>query len=95
LCSVPTPRCGVLGTILEINLVVVKHNMKISTFTIDGKDVNLLFERGSIGYQFTYKEKPYGHKLKIKSSSKEEVANVTFLLLINYLETIKQLENEN
>lgn len=66
--------------------------MKISTFTLKGKDINLLFERGSIGYQFTENEKSYGHKVKLpKKATKEDIANVIFLLITNYLETIETL----
>ena len=66
--------------------------MKISTFTIKGKDVNLLFERGSIGYQFTHDGKAYGHKVKLPTKpKKEDIANTTFLLLTNYIETIENL----
>ena len=63
---------------------------------MNGQDVNILFERGAIGYQFTYKDKPYGSRVKLpKKASKEDYVNVTFLVLTSYLETLTKLQNEN
>lgn len=68
---------------------------KINTFTIEGFDIDILFNNGFLGYTFMYKEKPYGNKVKLKSRSVSDITSATFLLIENALSTYKQLQNEN
>jgi hypothetical protein len=66
----------------------------IHTFTVEGKDLDLLYKNGSLAYSFEHEGKPYGNKVVLTSRKVIDVASATLLLLINALETRKALEND-
>lgn len=68
---------------------------KIQTFTLEGFDIDILFQNGFLGYTFEFDGKPYGNKVKVKSKSVIDITNATFLLIENALSTYKKLNENN
>ena len=68
---------------------------KINTFTLEGQDIEMLFQNGFLAYSFEFKGKTYGQKVKLKSRSVEDIASATFLLIENALSTYKKLNENN
>lgn len=69
--------------------------MKIHTFTLKEKDIDITFNNGFLACTFKDGDKSYGQKVKPKSRAVMEVASATFLLLENALETIEALNKTN
>lgn len=72
--------------------------MNISTFTIDGLDVDMTFQNGAIAYTFEKDGKNYGYKIDLPSKKVMDVVAATVLLLTNALETkaaVDSLPHEN
>jgi hypothetical protein len=67
---------------------------KISTFTFEGKDIDVMYSKGNIAYTFECEGKQYGSKLELKSKSIIDIVSTTWLLLQNAQETVKALSNE-
>jgi hypothetical protein len=68
---------------------------KINTFTLEGFDVDVLYQNGYLAYSFEFDGKPYGQKIKLESKSVVDISTVTFLLLENALATHKKLNENN
>lgn len=66
---------------------------KISTFTHDGQDIEVLFHKGKISYVFDIDGKRYGNAVKIKSTKAMDIVDASFNLIINYLETHAKAKN--
>lgn len=64
---------------------------KINTFTLEGQDIEMLFQNGFLAYSFEFKGKTYGQKVKLKSRGVDDVASATFLLIENAISTLKEL----
>lgn len=60
---------------------------RVSTFTHDGQDIEVLCAKGKISYVFEIGGRRYGNAVKIKGRKREDVVNAVFALLINYFET--------
>jgi len=71
-----------------------KIYMKINTFTLKGKDIEMIFNNGFLAYSFKHDDKPYSQKIKIESRSVMSISAVTFLLLENALATIEKLHDK-
>lgn len=67
---------------------------KINTFSLEGMDVDVLFQNGFLGYTFEFEGKPYGNKVKVKSKSVTDIVSATFLLFENALATYKKLNED-
>jgi hypothetical protein len=67
---------------------------KINTFSLEGFDIDLLYNNSFLAYTFEFEGKPYGLKVKVKSRKVEDITTATFLLIENALATHKKL-NEN
>ena len=67
---------------------------KISLFTLRGKEVNMLYKKGTLAYSFEHEGKSYGVSVKLASKSVIDIASATFQLLQNAVETIDTF-NEN
>jgi hypothetical protein len=65
---------------------------KISTFTLKGQQVDMLYNKGKLAYTFEYEGKSYGQKVEVASRSVIDIASATFLLLENALETIEAVK---
>ncbi len=65
----------------------MKKGTNISTFTHNGQDVDFLFHKGKISYIFEIKGKRYGNAVKIAGTTKRDIVDAAFALIINYLET--------
>jgi hypothetical protein len=61
--------------------------MKISTFTHNGQDIEVMFHKGKISYVFEVKGHRYGNAVKVEGRSGLDYVQASFNLLINYLET--------
>lgn len=68
---------------------------RISTFTLKGKDIDLLYNNGFLAYSFEHDGQSYGNKVKLESRKVVDVASATFLLLTNALDTREALENDS
>lgn len=68
---------------------------KISTFVLKGQSIDILYNRGNLGYTFEVGGKSYGQKVEVKSKAIIDVASATFLLLENALETIEAVNKLN
>ena len=68
---------------------------KINTFTLEGLDIDILYNNGFLAYTIQYEGKTYGQKIKVKSKRIVDITTATFLLIENALSTHKQLKNEN
>lgn len=66
---------------------------RISTFTLKGKDIDLLYNNGALAYSFEHNGKAYGNKVELPSKKVMDIASAVFLLLTNALETSEALEN--
>lgn len=64
---------------------------KVNTFTLEGQDIEMLFQNGFLAYSFEFKGKTYGQKVKLKSKSVEDISSATFLLIENAISTLKEL----
>ena len=60
---------------------------RISTFTHDGQDIEVLYNKGKISYVFDIGGKRYGNAVKVQGRKSQDIINAVFALLINYLET--------
>ena len=69
--------------------------MKIHTFTLRGKDIDVTHNNGFLAYTFKENDKHYGQKIKLPSKSIMDVASATFLLIENALETIEAVKKTN
>ena len=69
--------------------------MKIHTFTLKGKDIDVTHNNGFLAYTFKEGEKHYGQKIKLASKSIMDVASATFLLLENAIETIEAIKQND
>ncbi len=70
--------------------------MKIYTFTIKGRDVEMTFRKGNLAYTFERDGKTYGYKVELKNKKTMDIVAATSLLIINAIETIELLDaNEN
>lgn len=74
-----------------------KTQTTISTFTHNGQDIEILLNKGTIGLVFDIAGKRYGANAKIQGTSKLDIMNACFSVIINYLETYdavkRKLEN--
>lgn len=69
---------------------------KINTFSLEGFDIDILYNNGFLAYTFDFDGKPYGQKVKVKSRKVEDITAATFLLIENALSTHKKLnESKN
>ena len=71
---------------------------KISTFTLKGMSVDVLYNNKNIGYTFETNGKHYGSKVELPGRSTMDIVSATFLLFENALETIdavNKLNNES
>lgn len=68
---------------------------RISTFTLKGKDIDLLYHNGFLAYSFEHEGKSYGNKVKLASRKVVDVSAATFLLLENALESLENLNANN
>lgn len=68
---------------------------RISTFTLKGKDIDLLYRNGFLAYTFEHEGKNYGNKVKLASRKVVDVASATFLLLENALSSLENLNDNN
>lgn len=64
---------------------------KVNTFTLDGQDIEMLFQNDFLAYSLEFKGKTYGQKVKLKSKSVEDISSATFLLIENAISTLKEL----
>lgn len=69
--------------------------MNIHTFTLKGKDIEVTYNNGFLAYTFMFNDQPYGQKMKPESKKVLDIASCTYLLLINALETMEQLEKDD
>lgn len=72
--------------------------MHISTFTLNGLDIEMTYHNKSIAYTFTKDGQPYGYKIELPSRKVMDIVAATSLLLINALETrdaLTQIDNDN
>jgi hypothetical protein len=67
---------------------------KISTFELRGQSVDMLYNKGNLGYTFEFNGKSYGSKVEVASKSVIDIASATFLLLTNALETIEAVKKD-
>ncbi len=65
---------------------------EISQFTFKDVDVNLVFRNEMIGYTFEKDGKTYGQKVKPKDKSAQAIASATFLVLLNFVETLEAVQ---
>ncbi len=65
---------------------------KILQFTLDGRDIDVLYQNGNIAYTFEFEGKQYGNKVELASKSIIDVTSATFLLFTNALETMAALK---
>lgn len=68
---------------------------RISTFTVKGTDVDILYRNGQLAYSFIHNGKPYGVKVAPKSRKTADIADAVFLLLTNFLDTKEQLDHDS
>jgi len=61
--------------------------VEISTFTVDGQDVDVLFHKGKISYTFDLGSKKFGNAVQIKGRKTKDIIDATFCLLANFIET--------
>lgn len=64
----------------------------ISQFTFKDVDVNLIFRNGMIGYTFEKDGKTFGQKVRPAGRSAQEIASATFLILVNFVETLEAVQ---
>ena len=57
-----------------------------------GLEVDLLFNKGKIGYTFVHKDKPYGQAVQLPSRSVNDIAATCLVLFTNALETKAHLD---
>jgi hypothetical protein len=69
--------------------------MKISTFTLNGIDIDLTYRKGALAYTFNVNDNSYGYKIDLKKKGVMDVASATFLLLTNALETYEAVKKLN
>ena len=69
--------------------------MKISTFTLKDRDIDVTLRNKKLSYTFQHGGNNYGGAVVLESTKQMDVVNATFLLLINALETIEAISNEN
>jgi hypothetical protein len=72
-----------------------EKKIQISTFSVNGHDVELLLNRGKIAYTFFYNDKRYGQSVRIAGTKKLDVVNACMALLINYLETYDAVQKNS
>jgi hypothetical protein len=62
-------------------------SVNISTFTLEGQDVDILFSKGKISYTFDIGSKKFGNAIQVKGRKTKDIIDAVFLLLVNFLET--------
>jgi len=76
----------------------LKAIMQISTFTLNGLDIDVTYHNKSVAYTFERNGKHYGYKINLESKKIMDIVAATSLLLISALETkeaVEKLEYEN
>ena len=68
--------------------------MKINTFTLKGKEIEMTFNNSFLAYSFVHEGQTYGQKVKLESKAVMNVSAVTFLLVENALATIEKLNDK-
>jgi hypothetical protein len=65
---------------------------KISTFTLNGHDIDMLYNQGKLAYTFEHEGKSYGQKVEVPSRSILDIASATFVLFQSALETLEAVK---
>lgn len=66
---------------------------KISTFTHNGQDIEVMYHKGKISYVFEIAGRRYGNAVAVKSTKAMDIVDASFNLLINYFETNEAAKN--
>jgi len=67
---------------------------KIYTHSLNGKDIDILFENGYVAYTFVHEGKNYGNKVKPEGKKTVDLVNATFQLITNAIETMDALKTQ-
>lgn len=68
----------------------MKKQIQISTFTHNGQDVEVLYNKGKISYVFDIGGKRFGNSVKVEGRKALDIVNASWALIINYLETYER-----
>ncbi len=65
---------------------------RISTFTYDGQDIEVLYHKGKISYIFDIGGKRYGNAVKVDGRKNLDLINACIALIINFMETYAKVK---
>ncbi len=64
----------------------------VSLFEYKGTEISVIYRNGFLGYTFEKDGKTYGNKMKVENKGIQSVASVTFLLVLNFVETYEAVQ---